>query len=848
VISSRAFRSRSRAIRAWLRCSLLLGILLAGTAAASAEDAAAGAGSGERKAFSLPGGEGSKTLELTAGAGSVFGKDELLLKDYVDIRYGELRLQADSVRYVPATKDCFAEGNVILDNGPTRITARRVEYNLESEKGTFYDARGYAEPSFYFEAVQVQKTESDRYVIVDATFTTCTQPIPYWSFKVARGTIHLDNYAYLHHVSFRVEKVPAFYSPYLVWPIKEDRATGLLFPEFGFSRSRGFVLSNALYWVIRRNMDATFFVDYYALAGFGEGLEYRYVPSAQGKGEFLGAFIRDQVTDRDRYFYNLNHRQDLPGDFRLVASLNQVSDFNYFLDFQRDLRLSTNPVVLSDVYLTRNWSSYSFNFRAERRRQIFSVTRQFFPVGTGVATSATEEEELTNLIVPRIEFRGNKQRLGLSPLYFSFQTSLDSFEKETTLFSTTYQRFDLFPTFSAPLRLVPWLDVNPSASIRATYYTKRLGGTFSEDFNANGVPDPGEDIGLDGAAGTGDFGEGNGVLDRQVEVLDDDFVRKVLTGSLEIIGPKFSRIFERPKSDFSALYKNTIEPRVTYLYQSKVEDPAQVIQFDEKDAVAGSQNAVQYALVTRLFAKRPGVSPRVAQVADGLTFPQRHTPPPEEGQNLTAPAEAKTPEPASLSPVEIASFQVSQIYSLLGPLSRRMDCTDVLGVPVCSQTRTSHLSGVDAQLRINPTLNASLDLKAQYDILYNAFRRASLSANFRSARRGFVDVTWFYNAGLDPFSSDSSQIGLLGETNLMNRKLILGFQGNYDIIGKSLQDQRYKIGYNTQCCGFTIELLDRSYLGVSQQEFRLVVNLKGIGNVLDVNSGTAAIPTVPLNF
>jgi hypothetical protein len=35
---------------------------------------------------------------------------------------------------------------------------------------------------------------------------------------------------------------------------------------------------------------------------------------------------------------------------------------------------------------------------------------------------------------------------------------------------------------------------------------------------------------------------------------------------------------------------------------------------------------------------------------------------------------------------------------------------------------------------------------------------------------------------------------------------------------------------------------------VSQQEFRVVVNLKGIGNVLDVNSGTAAIPTVPLNF
>ena len=821
----------------------------------SPEEKAADPAGGERKALSVPAGEGNKSLELTAGAGSVFGKDELLLKEYVDIRYGDLRLQADSVRYLPATKDCFAEGNVILDNGPTRITARRVEYNLDTEKGTFYDARGYAEPSFYFEAAEVRKTEKDRFLIVDAVFTTCTQPVPYWSFRVGRGTIHLDNYAYLHNVSFRIEKVPAFYSPYLVWPIKADRATGLLFPEFGFSQSRGFVLSNAFYWAMRRNMDATFFLDYYALAGFGEGLEYRYVPTAGAKGQLTGAFIRDQVTDMDRYFYNFNHRQDFPGDFRLVASLNQLSDFNYFLDFQRDLRLSTNPVILSDIYLTRNWASYAFNFRAERRRQIFSVTRQYFPVDSTPAISRMEEQELTNQLLPRVQLRGSKQRLGNSPLYFSFETSLDSFDKETTLLSTTYQRFDLFPNLSAPLRLAPWLDVNPSISLRDTYYTKRilvdstgLPVVLTEDANGNGVPDPGEDTGLDGVPGTGDFGEGNGVLDRRQEIEDRDFVRKVLQGSLEVIGPKFSRVFERPRSTFSPVYKNTIEPRVVYIYQSNVDNLTEVIQFDEKDAVAGSQNAVHYSLVTRLFAKRPGVTPRSEQSTEGLTFPQLHAAPPEEGRDLAAPAEVQPPEKASLSPVEIASFQVSQTYSLLGPLSKRRDCTTILGLSVCEVSQTSNLGPLDAQFRFNPTLHASVDLKAQYDILYNAFSRASLSTSLRSQDHGFVDLTWFYNVGLDPSSVDSSQIGLLGETSLMNRKLVLGFQGNYDVVQRNLQDQRYKVGYNTQCCGFTFEYLDRNYLGVSQQEFRLIVNLKGIGNVLDLNSGTAAIPTIPLNF
>ena len=87
---------------------------------------------------------------------------------------------------------------------------------------------------------------------------------------------------------------------------------------------------------------------------------------------------------------------------------------------------------------------------------------------------------------------------------------------------------------------------------------------------------------------------------------------------------------------------------------------------------------------------------------------------------LSSPAEAKTPEKPSLSPVEIASFQLSQTYSLLGPLSRKTDCSDILGVPVCQETQTSHLSSVDGQFHYNPTLFASVDLRAQYDILYRA--------------------------------------------------------------------------------------------------------------------------------
>jgi lipopolysaccharide assembly outer membrane protein LptD (OstA) len=818
----------------------------------------------QRKRFSQPSGGGEKVLELTAGAGSVFGKDELLLKGYVDIHYGDLRLQADSVRYVPATKDCFAEGNVLLDSGSTRLTAERVEYNLDSETGTFHNARGYMEPSFYFEATEIQKIDAEHYVIREAQFTTCTQPVPYWSFKVARGTIHLDNYAYLHHVAFRAEKVPIFYSPYLVWPIKEDRATGLLFPEFGYSQTRGFVFSNAFYWAIRRNMDATFYLDYYAKAGLGEGLEYRYVPSSTGKGQFTGAYIHDQVVDADRYSFNLNHRQDLPSDFRLVASLNQVSDFDYYRDYQRDLRASTNPVILSYVYLTRNWLNYSLNFRNERREQLYDATVQIFPPGPGLPPGfVVEQEALTNLIEPSVELRGSKQRLGHSPVYFAFTTSLDNFQKATTLFTTTYQRFDLFPTFSAPLRLAPWLDINPTVGVRDTYYSKKLGPIVSEDANGNGVADPGEDTGFDGIAGTNDPGEDNGVLDRTQQVLDEDFVRKSLQGSLEIIGPQFSRIYLTPDSKFSPAFKHTFEPRIFYLYQSKVDNPEQIIQFDEKDVLAGNVNLMTYSLTTRLFAKRSGTSPRPTSVETGGAFPFSRVSQPSvsEGREMSAPATNPKPEEPSLSPVEIASFTLSQSYSFLGPLSSRTRTIDVAGIPIegsCVAVNgviedtpgceISNFSGVDANLRYNPTLFTSLDVKATYDILRSEVRSGNLSAHYRNPDWGFVDFSWFFQKQTDAFTGQSRQLTLLAQTDLASHRVLLGFQGHYDLELKQLQDQRFTVGYNTQCCGFSVEFLDRNFVGSSQQEFRLMINLKGIGNVLDLNSGSSSIPGVPMTF
>ncbi len=837
---------------------------------------AAPAREGQKRVVSQ--GPGGKTLQIAAGPGSILWKDELILKEYVDIKFGDSRLQADFVRYTPSTQEAYAEGNVILDKGPSRLSAESLVYNLDTETGTFFQARGYADPNIYFEAKRVEKISDNELVLHDATFTACTQPIPYWSFRVGRGLLRLDNYAYLHNLTFKIGRVPVFYTPYLIWPIKSDRATGLLFPEFGFSRRGGTVISNAFYWPIRRNMDATVFLDYLSLAGWGHGLEYRYVPSPNGYGLFTGYYIHDEIEARgprpnvpiDRWAINYAHHQDFDSGWRLVANANFISDFNYYLDYVRDLRQSSNSQAVSNLFLTRNWGFYSVNVRGERREQLVNV---LVPPAINELIR-TQEETITRWIQPEIELRGRRQRLGNLPLFLTLEASADSFRKSDA--GAIYQRFDLFPTFSSQLSPVPWLDVSASAGFRDTYYTKSQrsdlgcdnlpntgdfgegdGITNTETGNVNGVFTPANDVGCDGQNIPGQSGAQNGRLDGEKTVISDSgFNRELFTGGLTLIGPKLSRVFDRPGSTFSPQYKHTIEPTIRYSYSSEVERVDQVIRFDEIDAIAGHTNFLSYALVTRLFAKRSagalqeyaGAGAGVKYVGTGMD-PLRQL---MEAARRDAPAkeaaeesdESRSPGGApsrkKLSTVEIATLEIGQDYSFLGPLSQSF----VLGT-------SRQASPIHASLRINPSIHASVDVRTSYDVIFKDFREASLSANLRSPKRGFLDLTWSLQRdlesealvaqGLSQSSFTRDQIGLQGETNLLGRRLLIGMQANYELgdiaSGEPrLRDQRYKLGYNTQCCGLQIEILNRNFSGISQNEVRLLINLKGVGNVIDLQS------------
>src|SRR5262249_16842661 len=157
----------------------------------------------------------------------------------------------------------------------------------------------------------IEKISKDDVVIHDGTFTSCTQPVPNWSFRIHRGLFHLGHYAHLHGVSLRVRDVPVVYLPWLVWPIKRSPATRLLCPPWGSSRPLGWFAGEALFWELGDHADMTFYGDYYSRAGPAGGAEFRWLPSARGKiyAEVYG--LTDRRTGDRRYTATFKGEQPL---------------------------------------------------------------------------------------------------------------------------------------------------------------------------------------------------------------------------------------------------------------------------------------------------------------------------------------------------------------------------------------------------------------------------------------------------------------------------------------------------------------------------------------------------------
>ena len=515
--------------------------------------------------------------QLAGWAGAMQGPigepGEHALSGGFSVRFRDYRAWGDDLFYDQETEQIRAEGSVVLIRGNEVFRGSRLELDLATETASIFDVEGNLGTDYFFTGAAVHKLSDERFTILDAQFTACEAKdgeVPDWSFRAKKVDVNANGYAKTRGVSFRAKKAPLVYLPYMLWPVRSSRVSGFLMPKPGFSTRRGPSLGIGYFWAINRSYDATFNVDLYAGAPagaesafsdrsfWGAGTEFRYRPSEGTQGIFDGYVIDDTERDEKRWRMRWTHQsRQLPGGFRGVVRFEDVSDFDFFRDFERRVDRNSRRQLYSTAFMSGNWGNQSLNVQLDQRKTFISAEREI---------------QLRQL--PEIEYKLRSTRLGNLPFYAKLKSSLHYLDTNRSARRTgRYARANLEPEVSVPIPVATWLSVSLTAGGHLTWYGDSL----------------------------------MTVQERRAAMSDTDFrgedlLRLVPTARAEIVGPGFSRIFDLGEGGRFARMKHVIEPRIVYAYFDDFEDRLRIPLFDEVDNLRG-HNVARFSLFNRLLAK-----------------------------------------------------------------------------------------------------------------------------------------------------------------------------------------------------------------------------------------------------
>lgn len=669
-----------------------------------------------------------------------------VLTSGVQIRYQDVDLKADRAEIDLTTKVVTATGNVILDQGPRRLSGDTLTFDLDTKTGTLTNASAHVAPDYYFSGTEIAKTGDDTYTVTDGVFTSCAQEVPDWSFRLGTATVEVEGYAHVRNATMRAKKLPVFYTPYILWPVKSERTSGLLIPNIGFSDRRGASLGLAYFQTLGRSYDTTFHLDTYTEGYLGIGNELRYRPSEGTTGNLLGYMIRDPEAelfgeDEWRWKGEWNHTTtDLPWNMRGSIQFQDYSDFNFFRDFERDFDRNTLRFIDSKAFVTGNWGAHLVNLLLNDRQTFVGLDN---------------DDALDQRKLPELEYRLRRTRVGRTPLYMQFDGSAANLSLDRPgEYSGKYGRVDVFPQLSLPLRAFPWLSVSIAAGERLTWYSDSLNET-------------------------------------RTEFEGESLSRALPFANAQIVGPSFSRIFDRKVGTFGR-FKHVIEPRFVYNYYGDFDEQRQIPLFDEIDPLR-TANTGRVVLANRLLAK---------------------------------PADGKG------SAREVLLFELSRSYSF--------DEERPLQGGLVNGTTDGPIQGL---LRVTSSARTFLKLEATYNTLFSGLDSTSLSGNLDLGRNSYVGLTWFTNYIPQTGETGNDQIRLTGSVSVLPNKLRLETQINYDVNTSFLQQQTYVLSWTDQCYGLRLELRDfRSEIGprFRDKDFRFSLSLKNVGTFLDLTSRSSS--------
>jgi LPS-assembly protein len=502
---------------------------------------------------------------------------------------------ADHMRLDAATMEAIVEGDIRIEQDRDWLEGERAYLDLEKETGLIEFGRGFlADGNFHFSGVLVEKLGPQTYHVQDGTFTTCDGEEPSWHFRTTDLKVTVEGYGFAKHTRFHLGRTPVIYSPYLAFPAKTERQTGLLMPRFGVGERLGYDFDLPFFWAISRSTDATIYSHYMSKRGLMMGPEFRYTASTQSKGELRFNYLDDQASrsdlqeenyesaaglrriTRDRWWWRSKQDLALFYGVRGNLDLDFVSDPDYLRTFNtgynswresdRKFRQTFGRGLVNDdtvttreslLLLNKYWATQSVNFELHYYQNLND-----------------DRDETTPQQLPVINYSASTQPILGGPFFIDGEVGYVNYWRPE---GTRGNRLNASPRLSLPFRKGGYLELEPYVGFLGTLY---LIDHYEEP-------------------------EGSKVREKSFQ--SREIFETGIEGSTEIL-----RIFEMDGETWTKS-KHTVRPNILYEYRPEVSQ-SKLPYFDATDRI-NSRNRLTYSL-TNFFAARLDRGPDQVQYLD----------------------------------------------------------------------------------------------------------------------------------------------------------------------------------------------------------------------------------------
>jgi len=459
----------------------------------------------------------------------------------VVMRQGSMQLQAQEASLHQAENRGELNGDVRLRDNGALIVGDHAEVQLDTGEAQVDNAEYVLHKSnVRGNALYAKRAENAIIRLKDGTYTTCEPNSNAWTIKGNNITLNpATGFGTATNATLRVKDIPVLYTPYIYFPIDDRRQSGFLPPTIGASSDTGLSLLTPYYFNLAPNYDATLYPTYMAKRGLLMEGEFRYLTKTS-EGQFGGGYLNDDDDDRKlqsdykdtRWMINWQHKGGLDSRWATHVDYTDISDPYYFQDLKTGQEgLGTHEWINQQADLTYRGDSYVAKMNVQRY-ELANVT-DITPYGR----------------LPQLTLNGT---LPYSPggLKFDYETEAVRFDRDLRTGDFTDE--DGIST--------PRLDRNVAGLARANGDRLNLAPSMSLPLSASyGFVTPKlkyvytkYDLDLDSQG-------------KQTLLAGEDYNRSQ-DRSIPIFSVDSGLYFDRNTQWFGKNYRQTLEPRLYYLY------------------------------------------------------------------------------------------------------------------------------------------------------------------------------------------------------------------------------------------------------------------------------------------